>query len=63
MANREACELYIEQEIDEALKQGKKPYSIGKELAAWIEKLDPCVDRANLPWHLDGSPMNEIIDI
>ena len=39
MANREACELYIEQEIEEGLKQGKKPYSIGKELAAWIEKL------------------------
>lgn len=27
------------------------------------KQLNPCVDRANLPWHLDGSPMNEIIDI
>ena len=39
MANREACELYIEQEIKDGLEQGKKPYSIGKELSAWIEKL------------------------
>lgn len=39
MANKEACELYIEQEIDAALDKGKKPYTIGKELAIWIEKL------------------------
>ena len=39
MANREACELYIEQEIKDGLEQGKKPYSIGKELSTWIEKL------------------------
>ena len=39
MANREACELFIEQEIKDALAQGKKPYSIGKELSAWVEKL------------------------
>lgn len=39
MANREACELYIEQEIDDALKEGKKPYSIGKDLSVWIEEL------------------------
>lgn len=39
MANREACELYIEQEIKESLKAGKKPWTIGKELAAWVEKL------------------------
>jgi hypothetical protein len=39
MANREACELYIEQEIKDALKEGKKPYSIGKELSKWVEKL------------------------
>jgi len=38
MANREACELYIEQEIKEGLEQGKKPYSIGKELYVWVEK-------------------------
>lgn len=39
MANREACELYIEQEIKEKLAQGKKPWSIGKELSSWVEKL------------------------
>jgi len=39
MANREACELYIEQEIKDSLEQGKKPYSIGRELSAWVEKL------------------------
>jgi hypothetical protein len=39
MANREACEVLIEQEIKEALAQGKKPYSIGKEISKWVEKL------------------------
>ncbi|MBA3030867.1 MAG: hypothetical protein FP816_18915 [Desulfobacteraceae bacterium] len=39
MANREACELFIEQEIKSSLAEGKKPYSIGKELAAWVEKM------------------------
>jgi hypothetical protein len=39
MANREACELYIEQEIKEQLAQGKKPWSIGKELSKWVEKM------------------------
>ena len=39
MANREACELYIEQEIKDGLAQGKKPYSIGKELSGWVEKV------------------------
>lgn len=39
MANREACELYIEQEIDLALQEGKKPYSIGKEIAGMVERL------------------------
>jgi hypothetical protein len=39
MANREACELYIEQEIKAGLEKGKKPYSIGQDLSAWIEKL------------------------
>jgi hypothetical protein len=39
MAHQEACQLYIEQEIEEGLKQGKTPYSIGKELSAWVEKL------------------------
>jgi hypothetical protein len=39
MANCEACELYIEQEIKAGLERGRKPYQIGKELAGWIEKL------------------------
>jgi len=39
VANKEACELYIEQEIRSALNKGKKPYSIGKELSKWVEKL------------------------
>ena len=39
MAQREACERLIEQEIKEGLAQGKTPYSIGKELSAWVEKL------------------------
>ncbi len=32
-------QLFIEQEIKEGLAQGKTPYSIGKEIAAWVEKL------------------------
>jgi hypothetical protein len=39
MANREACELYIEQEIKDNLNQGKTPYSIGQELSKWVVKL------------------------
>jgi hypothetical protein len=39
MANREACEVYIEQEIKDSLAAGKKPWTIGKELSKWIEKL------------------------
>lgn len=39
MANREACELYIEQQIEEALEEGKTPYSIGKELSSMIERI------------------------
>ena len=39
MANREACELYIEQEIKDSLAAGKKPWTIGKELSKWVEKL------------------------
>lgn len=38
MANREACELFIEQEINEGLKKGKTPYSIGQELSEWVVK-------------------------
>jgi len=39
MANREACEVFIDQEIEHGLKDGKTPYSIGKELSSWIVKL------------------------
>ena len=39
MANREACELYIEQEIDAGLEDGKTPHSIGKELSDWVAKM------------------------
>ena len=39
MANREACELYIEQEIESGLEEGKTPYTIGKELSDWMAKL------------------------
>ena len=39
MANREACELYIEQEIKDLLSQGKKPHFIGKELSQWTKKM------------------------
>jgi hypothetical protein len=39
VALNEACQLWIEQEIDEGLKEGKKPYSIGKEISRAIEKL------------------------
>jgi len=35
----EACELFIEQQIKEDLGKGKTPYSIGKDLSKWIEKL------------------------
>ena len=39
MAKHEACELYIEQQIEEGLQEGKTPYSIGKELSDWVAKL------------------------
>ena len=39
MAYSGACDLYIEQEIQDGLESGKKPYSIGKELSIWIEKM------------------------
>lgn len=39
MANSEACQLFIEQQIKKGLEEGKTPYSIGKELVAMIEKL------------------------
>jgi hypothetical protein len=39
MANREACEVYIEQEIESGLEEGKTPYAIGKELSDWVAKM------------------------
>jgi hypothetical protein len=39
MANREACEVYIEQEIESGLEEGKTPYPIGKELSDWVARL------------------------
>ncbi|MBU4233282.1 MAG: hypothetical protein KJ822_06660 [Proteobacteria bacterium] len=39
MAHQEACQLFIEQEIEKGLAEGKKPYRIGKDLSAWVGKL------------------------
>ena len=39
MANPEACELWIEQEIDEGLKADKNFSQIGKELSEDIKRL------------------------
>jgi len=39
MAHKEACQLWIEQEIEEGLAQGKNPYAIGKEISTWVNKL------------------------
>jgi hypothetical protein len=39
VAHKEACQVYIEQEIKDGLAQGKTPYSIDKDLSAWVEKL------------------------
>lgn len=36
---QEACQLFIEQEIDKALKEGKSAYSVGKDIAQWVEKM------------------------
>ena len=38
MANREACELYIEQEIKEALAEGKPIRETCRDMADWIER-------------------------
>jgi len=35
----QACALFIEQEIKAGLAAGKKPWTIGKELSKWVEKL------------------------
>jgi len=38
-ASQEACQLYIEQEIDAGLDRGETPYQIGKQVAEWVQKL------------------------
>jgi hypothetical protein len=35
----QACALFIEQEIKDGLAAGKKPWTIGKELSKWVEKI------------------------
>ena len=37
--HEESCELYIEEEIEDGLQQGKSPYAIGKDISKWVEKL------------------------
>ncbi len=39
LAKQEACQLFLEQEIEAGLQDGRTPYSIGKDLAKWVEKL------------------------
>lgn len=39
LEKQEACQLFIEQEIETGLAEGKTKYLIGKEIAGWIEKL------------------------
>jgi len=36
---QEACQLFIEQEIDKGLAEGKSAYSVGKDIAQWVEKM------------------------
>lgn len=36
---QEACQLFIEQEIDDGLGRGETPYQIAKVLTEWVEKL------------------------
>ena len=39
LAKQQSCQLFIEQEIEKGLKDGKTKYAIGHEIAAWIKKL------------------------
>lgn len=39
LAKQQACQLFIEQEIEKGLAKGDSTYQIGKEVAKWIEKL------------------------
>jgi hypothetical protein len=38
MAHSEACQLFIEEQIQVGLAQGKTSYSIGKELTKMIDE-------------------------
>jgi len=38
LAKQQACQLFIEQEIEKGLKEGKTKYSIGKEIVGLIKK-------------------------
>jgi len=49
MANREACEVYIEQEIEAGHREGKSDYAIGKSLSEWIaEQFHAKINRKTL---------------
>lgn len=39
LVKQEACQLFLEQEIDNGLEKGKTPYAIGRDLAQWVEKV------------------------
>lgn len=39
MAHHEACQLYIEQQIQEGLSEGKSAYAVAKELSAKIQQM------------------------
>ena len=39
LAKQQSCQLFIEQEIEKGLKDGKTKYAIGHEIAAWIKRL------------------------
>jgi hypothetical protein len=39
LAKQQACQLFIEQEIEKGLKEGKSKYAIGQQIAAWIKKV------------------------
>ena len=39
LAKQQACQLFIEQEIEKGLASGKTKYAIGQEIAEWLKKL------------------------
>ena len=38
IAKQEACQLFIEQEIEKGLAAGKSKYAIGKEVSQWLKE-------------------------